>query len=324
MNGLTTTQAATPAPTLEVLTLEVKFYLNQTAQNIIEVGKRLIQAKELVPHGEWGQWLEKNFSLSQPSASRFMRCAQRFANYSTLNNFNSSQLITMLELPEAETEQFIAEKASEGKPVEDMTIRQMREEIQQWKSRAEVNENALNAKQRELEQSKQKVGKIAQDYNAIQSVKSLLERQLKDAQNQLRNQKPIIQVPADYDQIKHEVENLRNERTYLRKKLDAAAKEVKVPDDYHASKKRLAELDAKIAGMQKTIDAQAAAAKDQINVEDYALVAQKLDTIYALISDIISSPNVGRVVADYARNDRTRYALLCASFNDFMNAMKMR
>ena len=164
MNGLTTTQAATPASTLEVLTLEVKFYLNQTAQNIIEVGKRLAQAKELVPHGEWQNWLESNFRLSQNTAGRFMQVYKRFGNSATSQSLNQSQMIAMLALPEAETEQFIEAKAAEGKPVEDMTIRQMREEIEQWKSIAEVNENALNAKQRELEDASRKVGKIAQDF----------------------------------------------------------------------------------------------------------------------------------------------------------------
>ena len=59
----------------------------QTAQNIIEVGKRLIQAKSLVNHGHWQNWLEKNFQLSQASATRFMNCAERFGNLATLQDF---------------------------------------------------------------------------------------------------------------------------------------------------------------------------------------------------------------------------------------------
>ena len=113
-NSLPTQQ---PTPTLEVLTLEVKFYLNQTAQNIIEVGKRLAQAKELVPHGEWGNWLESNFSLKKSTANNFMRCAERFGNFQTSGNLNSSQMVELLSLPAEETEQFIEAKAAEGKLV---------------------------------------------------------------------------------------------------------------------------------------------------------------------------------------------------------------
>lgn len=86
----------------------------QTAQNIIEVGKRLIQAKSLVNHGHWQNWLEKNFQLSQASATRFMNCAERFGNLATLQSLKSSQMIALLSLPSAEeTEKFIAEKAAE-------------------------------------------------------------------------------------------------------------------------------------------------------------------------------------------------------------------
>ena len=301
-------QDSTPAPTLEVLTLEVKFYLNQTAQNIIEVGKRLNQAKELVPHGEWGKWLEDNFSLSQNTANKFMNVAKRFSNYSTSNNLNSSQMVELLALPAEETEQFIEAKAAEGKPVEDMTIRQMREEIEQWKSIAEVNENALNAKQRELEDASRKVGKIAQDFNNLQFEKKSLERRLDDAQKRLTER---------YEQETRELAKLRNEKAALQKKLDAAPRTVEVlPQDYQTTKKRLSELDTKIAAMQKQID-------EQVSAEDYANVAQKLDAIYALITDIGNSPNAGRVVADYERNNPERYARLCAKFSDFIRIMEM-
>lgn len=118
--------------------MEVKFYLNQTAQNIIEVGKRLTQAKTMLPHGEFGNWLEENFKLSQRTANNFMAVAERFGNSPTSANLNQSQMVEMLALPEGETEKFIAEKAAEGTPVEDMTIKTLREEVAKWKATAET------------------------------------------------------------------------------------------------------------------------------------------------------------------------------------------
>ena len=107
---LITTQenAAANLPQLEV---EIKFYLGQTAQNIIEVGKRLIQAKALVTHGGWQAWLERNFSLSQQTATNFMNCANRFGKIQINLDFKPTQMIALLSLPDAEeTEKFIAEK----------------------------------------------------------------------------------------------------------------------------------------------------------------------------------------------------------------------
>ena len=94
--------------TLPQLEVEIKFYLGQTAQNIIEVGKRLIQAKSLVQHGQWQNWLQNNFQLSKITANRFMQCAERFGNSATSQNLNQSQMIALLSLPDAEeTERFI-------------------------------------------------------------------------------------------------------------------------------------------------------------------------------------------------------------------------
>lgn len=110
------------------LELEIKFYLGQTAQNIIEVGKRLIQAKSLVNHGHWQHWLELNFQLSHSTAKNFMACAERFGESQSIGFLKSTQMIQLLALPSAEeTEKFIAEKAAEGKAVAEMTIKELRE-----------------------------------------------------------------------------------------------------------------------------------------------------------------------------------------------------
>lgn len=110
---LITTQdnSATNLPQLEV---EIKFYLGQTAQNIIEVGKRLIAAKSLVAHGQWQVWLNDNFSLTERTARRFMQISERFNKTVDVDGFKPSQLTELLALPDAEeTEKFIAEKAAD-------------------------------------------------------------------------------------------------------------------------------------------------------------------------------------------------------------------
>ena len=195
--GLTTTTATQQPATLEQLTLEVKFYLGQTAQNIIEVGKRLTQAKEMVPHGEWQNWLEKNFSLKKSTANNFMRCAERFGNFQTSGNLNSSQMVELLALPADETEQFIEAKAAEGNPVENMTIKTLREEVQQWKDKAEkANEDNERGK----------------TYNvAIRKDRDRLKAALYDAEQKLQKQpQVIIQPPDDYEQVKRDLAKLRN------------------------------------------------------------------------------------------------------------------
>ena len=83
----------------------------------IEIGRRLCEAKELVEHGEWLNFLERETEFSQPSASRFMRLYNEYgadqgslfgaeSKYSTLNNLSISNALRLLELPENEREDF--------------------------------------------------------------------------------------------------------------------------------------------------------------------------------------------------------------------------
>ena len=96
--------------------------------------KRIAGKKE-VPHGEWQNWLKENFNLTVRTAQRFMKVAERFSKATSMSDLTSTQLITLLALPAGEEEKSIAEKAAEGTPVENMTVKQTREEIQKYKAK---------------------------------------------------------------------------------------------------------------------------------------------------------------------------------------------
>ena len=113
-------------PSVETLTAEIKMYLHFANQSIIEVGKRLIQAKEMLPHGEWKNWLKQNFSLSIPTAQKYMQIYNRFGISRIDTAFGSTQLIALLALPEGTEENFLALKSSEGNPADQMNIKQLR------------------------------------------------------------------------------------------------------------------------------------------------------------------------------------------------------
>ena len=129
--------------TLEDLTDEIKYYLRKMGQNIIEIGKRLTLAKEKLPHGEWQNWLEDNFNLSNQTARKFMQVAERFGKTRIDARFGSTQMIQMLSLPEGEEEKFIAEKEAEGMPVQDMSVKKLRAEIKKYMAKlAMVNDSS--------------------------------------------------------------------------------------------------------------------------------------------------------------------------------------
>ena len=171
----------TPKPTLPMLELEIKFYLQKTAENVVEIGKRLILAKELVEHGEWANWLESNFHLTKRSAENFINIADRFGNQPNSTNaksisqidiltFKPTQLIAMLALPTGDEEKFIAEKSAEGTPVEDMTVKKLREEIKEWKARAEKAEENFKGCEVALNMKEQQWEYLGEQYETLQKI----------------------------------------------------------------------------------------------------------------------------------------------------------
>nr|WP_242831106.1 DUF3102 domain-containing protein [Desulfosporosinus meridiei] len=41
--------------------------------NAVEIGRHLTEAKALLEHGEWGQWLEESVSYSHSTATRLIQ-----------------------------------------------------------------------------------------------------------------------------------------------------------------------------------------------------------------------------------------------------------
>lgn len=63
---------------LEKIEKEIITLKNQTAENIIQIGYKLMEAKKRLSYGEWGSWLESKVEFSQRTANQFMRIAKEF------------------------------------------------------------------------------------------------------------------------------------------------------------------------------------------------------------------------------------------------------
>jgi len=118
--------------------------------NAIEVGKRLKEAKALLPHGEWGKWLVESVSYSQRTANRLMQLFEEYgdklfastddggsSNSSALTNLTYYQALLLLGIPEDEREKFILQH-----DVEDMTIRELDQALKERNQTAPEKEQA--------------------------------------------------------------------------------------------------------------------------------------------------------------------------------------
>jgi len=96
---------------------------------MIEIGKRLNEAKTQLPHGEWGTWLEEKVDFTDRTARSFMRVAKEYSNenWKSLSDLGQTKIFKLLELPQEDREDFIStthEVNGETKTVEDMSARE--------------------------------------------------------------------------------------------------------------------------------------------------------------------------------------------------------
>ena len=147
--------------TPEIVAAEIRQIADQTRKMVlnssIEIGKRLCEAKEMVPHGEWAAWLEKNVDFSQSSANNFMKIYTEYgdiqgelwgasAKSQTFGNLSYSQAVALLAVPAEEREEFVKENH-----VEDMSTRELQAAI---KERDEALAMAEKAEKKEKKMQK--------------------------------------------------------------------------------------------------------------------------------------------------------------------------
>lgn len=59
---------------------EIRKLLKRAARDIATIGQKLIAVKAALNHGEWGEWLRREFDWDSRTAQRFMSVGERFKN----------------------------------------------------------------------------------------------------------------------------------------------------------------------------------------------------------------------------------------------------
>ncbi|MGG1673299.1 DUF3102 domain-containing protein [Paenibacillus sp. NRS-1783] len=170
--------------TPEVIAAEIRSIDQQARQYVlqsaIEIGRRLTEAKELVAHGEWGDWLKSNVNYSQSSANNFMKISVEYANSQSFTNLSYTQAVALLSVPAEDRETFATENN-----VAEMSTRELQAAI---KERQEVEKQLAEERERlkatelarEEEQKKREVLNV--QYQAELEQRQKLEAELATAQ----------------------------------------------------------------------------------------------------------------------------------------------
>ena len=124
--------------TIEAITGEILDAQRQGGEAILTIGRCLIEAKDMLPHGEWLPWLSEKVGYSEKTAQNFMRLAREFSNPQALADLGATKALKLLALPQEEREKFV-----EAHNVIDMSARQLEQAI---KDRDEARKAAEEAK----------------------------------------------------------------------------------------------------------------------------------------------------------------------------------
>ena len=140
---------------IEIVTAEIHTIRYNVARvfmdGVVQIGRRLEEAKQLVPQGEWLQYLDKELGYKPSTAQNYMRIAREFGDGQVglsgktssdfFGNLGYSQLLPLLGLPEEEREQLAEEHDLAG--MSSREIQALVRERDEAKANADKLESAL-------------------------------------------------------------------------------------------------------------------------------------------------------------------------------------
>ena len=95
------TQLGDAAETVIEHTIEIKRNERRANDAVVEAGRHLIAVKESLDHGQWGDWLDTEFNMSDRTARTLMSIAERFDGKSEIISDLSVTILGLLAAPVA-------------------------------------------------------------------------------------------------------------------------------------------------------------------------------------------------------------------------------
>ena len=212
---------------ITTVTTEIRTLMRQAQQMAlvyaIEIGRRLTEAKSLLPHGEWGRWLKEEVDFSQSSANNFMRIFDEYgadqislfgaeANSQTLGNLPYTKALKLLAIPADEREEFVEKHDVENLSSRELekVIRERDESLAREKAMAEEREKIAA----ELKEQKRKKEEANHAFVEADHKRRALERDIEGLKKELASatKEKVIEVqPTEAKLSEAEIKAIKKE-----------------------------------------------------------------------------------------------------------------
>ena len=220
---------------------------------VCKIGKKLAEAKAILQHGEWAEWLENEVNFSQRTATNYMKIYEKYGsdqmslfggNSQAIANLGYTKALQLLAIPASEREDFV-----EKNNVDELSTRQLDDLIRERDEalkRAEEVENIQNQLEIANAAAKKKESEAAIASKKLDEAlyeKTLLKEKLRKEKERAKKLKDNPKIP---DELKEK----------LKSEAEAAAK-----TEYEEQSRELDERIAKVEAKIRTAESEKAAAE---------------------------------------------------------------
>ena len=199
---------------IEIVTAEIHTIRDNVARvfmdGVVQIGRRLEEAKQLVPQGEWLNYLDKELGYKPTTAQNYMRIAREFGDGQMglsgktpsdfFGNLGYSQLLPLLGLPEEEREQLAEEHDLAG-----------------------MSSREIQALVKERDEAKANEDKLRKDVGRLKDKLEDADKDLSDYQHKLHDEKQKTKAQAEAAKANAET------AAELQRKLDALEQQANTP-----------------------------------------------------------------------------------------------
>lgn len=179
---------------IDTITAEILFFKQQMGTNALEMGKRLIEAKNQLEHGAWLSWLKEGVDISTSMAQKMMRVAREYSNEESIPYLGVTKALALLAVPAEKREEFAAEVHAE-----DISVRELKEKIREREEQLAAAEQERDKARRELSSRQIELKAQVERSASLQQERRDLLDKLKELEN-----KPVevATVDATEEQIR--------------------------------------------------------------------------------------------------------------------------